>query len=180
MKRRNFIATLGVATTSGATLLGTSAFTSVQAERSISIAVEEDYDAFLQMEPIGDEGIDGENTGRSFFNADTLAFEIPGDEDGENPDAEGVGLDSVYEFHDLATITNQGTQTVTLHSTYDGSNFADLALVDDEGVLRDDPPELGVGESHDAGLYIDTHDSSLGEFDETLTIVAERVGGNQD
>jgi hypothetical protein len=180
MRRRRFLASVGGLAAAGSAALGSGAFTSVEAERSVSIAVADDAYAFLRMNPIIDEGIGGESTGRSFTNGSEIAFEIPGDENGDNPDAEGVGLDSVYEFHDLVSISNQGTQPVTLHSTYDGSNLADLALVDDDGVLRDDPPELDVGESHDAGLYIDTHGSSLGEFDETLTIVAERVGGNQD
>jgi len=180
MRRRRFLASVGGLAATGSVALGTGAFTSVEAERSVSIAVADDAYAFLRMNPIADEGIDGESTGRSFTNGSEVAFEIPGDEDGENSDAEGVGLDSVYEFHDLVTITNQGTQPVTIQSTYGGSNLADLALVDESGVLRDDPPELDIGESHDVGLYIDTHGSSIGAFDETLTIVAERVGGNQD
>jgi len=50
----------------------------------------------------------------------------------------------------------------------------------DDGVLRDDPPTLTVGESIDVGLSIDTHGSEIGEFDKTLHIVAERAGGDQD
>jgi hypothetical protein len=180
MRRRRFLASVGGLAASGSIALGTGAFTSVEAERSVSIAVANDAYAFLRMHPISDEGIDSEDTGRSFTNGNEIEFGLPGHGDGENQNADGVGLDSIYEFHDLATISNQGTQPVTLHSTYGDSDLADLALVNDDGVLRDDPPELDVGEGIDIGLYIDTHGSSLGEFDETLTIVAERVGGNQD
>jgi hypothetical protein len=180
MKRRRFLAGVGGLVTAGSVVLGTGAFTSVEAERSVSIAVTEDSYAFLQMHPISDEGIDGDDTGRSLTSGTEIEFELPGRRDGENQNADGLGLDSIYEFHNLATISNQGTQPVTLHSTYSGSNLADLALVNDDGVLRDDPPGLNVGEGIDVGLYVDTHSSSLGEFDETLTIVAERVGGNQD
>jgi hypothetical protein len=180
MRRRRFLACVGTLAGAGSVVLGTGAFTSVEAERSVSVEVAKDYRAFLQLEAIADEGLDGEYTGRSFTNGRVLAFELPGDEDGENPNAEGVGLDSVYEFHDLATVTNQGTQPVTVESTYSGDGLADLALVTDSGVLRDDPPTLAVGEGIDVGLYVDTHGSALGEFDESLTIVAERVDGNRD
>ncbi len=128
------------------------------------------------MEQIGKEGIDGENTGRSFINGSEIAFEIPGDEDGENSNGKGVGLDSVYEFHDLFSVSNQGTQPVKLYSTYNGDSLSDLALVNDSGILKDDPPTLTVGDSIDVGLYIDTHGSHISEFDETLTIVAEKPG----
>lgn len=176
MRRRRFLAGVGGLTTAGSVALGTGAFTSVEAERSVSVAVAKDYRAFLRMDTIGSEGIDGENTGRSFVNGSEIAFEIPGDEDGENSNAEGVGLDSVYEFHDLFSVSNQGTQPVELYSSYDGDNLADLALVNDDGVLKDDPPILNVGDSIDVGLYIDTHGSSIDEFDETLTIVAQKPG----
>lgn len=178
MQRRNFIAILGTAGASAATVLGTGAFTSVSAERSVTVAVEDDAYAFLRMEPNPDTGLNGENTGRSFTNGRQIKFEIPGDEAGENSNAEGVGVDSVYEFHDLVTITNQGTQPAILYSSYDGSNLADLALVNDEGVLRNDPPVLSIGEGINVGIYIDTRNSSAGEFNETLTIVAEDVSNN--
>lgn len=174
MRRRRFLAGAGSLIGAASVALGTGAFTSVEAERSVSIAVAKDYRAFLRMDPIGDEGIDGENTGRSFVNGSEIAFEIPGDEDGENPDGDGVGLDSIYEFHDLVAVSNQGTQPVQLYSSYDGDNLADLALVNEDGVLKDDPPTLDVGDSIDVGLHVDTHDSTIGEFDETLTIIADQ------
>ncbi|MCG1004315.1 MULTISPECIES: hypothetical protein [Halobacterium] len=160
--------------------LGSGAFTSVEAERSVSIAVAQDFQTFLRMVPNENEGAGGENTGRSFSNGSELEFEIPGDENGESSEPQGVGLNSVYEFHDLATISNQGTQPVRLSSTYNGSDLANLALVNENGILRDDPPTLNVGEGTNIGLYIDTHGSTDGTFNETLTIIGERVGGNRD
>jgi hypothetical protein len=174
MKRRNFITTLGGIAGAGSLMLGTGAFTSVSAERAVTVDIADDFRAFLRMEPIGDKGFNGEYTGRSFVNGGKVAFQIPGDEDGENPNAEGVGLDSVYEFHDLLEIVNQGTQPVEIYSTYDDDALANLALVRDRGILRDDPPTLDVGEHLDVGLYIDTHGSGIGEYDETLTIVADQ------
>ncbi|GAB7014225.1 hypothetical protein [Halolamina salina] len=173
MRRRRLLTGLGTVVGGGSLAISTGAFTSVSAERSVSVEIADDAYAFLRMSPIADDGLGGE-TGRSSTNGDVVKFEIPGDDDGESSDAEGVGIDSVYEFHDLFSVSNQGTQPVELYSTYDGDNLADLALVNDDGVLKDDPPTLDVGDSIDVGLYIDTHSSSIGEFDETLTIVADQ------
>jgi hypothetical protein len=69
---------------------------------------------------------------------------------------------------------------VTIRSAYDGE-LADIALVDDSGaVLRSDPPILDVGDDIKVGLQIDTHGSETGQYDETLTIIGERAGGNRD
>lgn len=174
MRRRRFLAGVGGLSAAGSVALGTGAFTSVEAERSVSIAVADDDRAFLRMEPLVKDGVDDEPTGRSRTYGETISFSLPGTGEGESQSAEGVGLDSVYEFHDLLRVSNRGTQPVQLHSSYDGEDLADLALVNDDGLLRNDPPTLNVGDSIDVGLYIDTHGSNIGEFDETLTIIADQ------
>jgi hypothetical protein len=182
MKRRSLLASVGALTGAGGLTIGTGAFTSVSAERSVSIAVASDQEAFLRLEPIKDSGIDGNATGRSINPGNQVQFHIPGKLDGENDDSEGVGIDSVYEFHDLLRIENHGTQSVTVQSEYAGTELNELALVTDDGRLSEmeNLPTLSTGEGIDVGLYIDTHGSDTGEYDETLTIVAERVGGNRD
>lgn len=174
MRRRRFLAGVGGLTAAGGAALGTGAFTGVEAERSVSIDVADDDRAFLRLEPLVKDGNKDNPTGRSRTFGQAVSFTIPGGGDGESQSAEGVGLDSVYEFHDLLQVSNQGTQPVELHSSYDGDSLADLAIVNDNGVLRDNPPILDVGDSIDVGLYVDTHGSSIGEFDETLTIVADQ------
>lgn len=174
MKRRRFLAGAGGLVAAGGAALGTGAFTSVGAERRVSISVADDDRAFLRLEPLVNDGVNDDPTGRSRTFGQTVSFTIPGTGSGESQSAKGVGLDSVYEFHDLLRVANQGTQPVRIHSSYDGDSLADLALVDDSGVLRDRPPILDVGDSIDVGLYVDTHDSTIGEFDETLTIIADQ------
>ncbi len=44
----------------------------------------------------------------------------------------------------------------------------------DDRVLREGSPTLGVGEGIDVGLLIDTHETALGTYDETLTVVADQ------
>ncbi|NHX34985.1 MULTISPECIES: hypothetical protein [Halolamina] len=173
MQRRRLLTGLGALVGGGSLAVSTGAFSSVSAERSVSVGLADDAYAFLRMSPISDDGLGGE-TGRSSTNGEVVEFEIPGDDEGENADAQGVGVDSVYEFHDLLEISNHGTQTVEVYSTYGGGALNDLALVGHNGVLRDEPPILNVGDSISVGLYIDTHGSSIGEFDETLTIIADQ------
>jgi hypothetical protein len=174
MKRRRLLTVFGSLFAAGSLTLGSGAFTTVSAKRNITVDVSDDEDAFLSLTPILQTGIDGEQTGRAFTLADgRVMFSIPGTGFGESDVANGVAPDSIYEFHDLLRVENQGTQAVSVHSAYDGDALNDLALVHEGGLFRDAPPTLEIGESVAAGLYIDTHSSSLGEFDETLTIIAD-------
>lgn len=175
MKRRKFLVGLAGIGSSASLILGSGAFSSVDARRTVSVATADDEDAFLALDPISDPGIGGDETGRAYTLADgTIAFSIPGVHLGESETAEGVGIDSIYKFPGLLQVTNKGTNSARLYSSYEGDKLADLALVNDNGVLKDDPPTLDVGDSIDVGLYIDTHDSAIGEFDETLTIIADQ------
>jgi hypothetical protein len=180
MQRRTLLTSLGLVTAGSVAATGTGAFTTVRAKRTVSVEVADDFRALLRLEPLERKGIDGEPTGRSGTAGKTVTFDIPGDGDGETNDAAGVAPDSVYEFCGLLQVVNQGTQPVTIRSAYDGE-LGDIALVDDSGaVLRSDPPILDVGDDIKVGLQIDTHGSETGQYDETLTIIGERAGGNRD
>lgn len=171
MKRRRILAGVGALASAGGLGLGSGAFTNVSAERNVSIDVTDDNRAFLRLEPITDEGLNDDSTLRSVSDGSTVTFQIPGSGSGESG-ADGVGTDSTYEFHDLLKIQNQGTQPVEIDSEYGGDVLADLALVTDSGLLRDDPPLIDTGDSVDVGLYIDTHGVDTGDYDVTLTINA--------
>lgn len=180
MNRRRFLTAIGASAGAASLVLGSGAFTTVSAQRTVSVDVADDFRAFLRLEPLTKGGINDESTGRSGTAGETVSFDIPGIRDGENPHAAGVGPDSVYEFRGLLEVINQGTQPVTVRSEYDG-DLADVALVDDSGgVLRSAPPTLDVGDGIEVGLQIDTHGAETGEYDEMLTVVGERVGGNRD
>ena len=171
MKRRQILAGLGgLAGVSG--VLGTGAFTSVRAERSVSVAVAADENAFLSMEP--SETING----RKFatVNGGQLALDF-----GANGRGQGVGTDSSYYFDDVFTVTNQGTQSVYVWGAVDADGFgSDDAGVwfypgDDRSKLleRDsDVVELPVGDTVHLGVHIDTTGATMGEMDLSATITA--------
>lgn len=179
MKRRNVIVGLAGLTAAGAAALGSGAFANVKAKRTVSINVASDTGALLRLKPLEVTDSDGNPTGRSVTTDDGgVKFVIPG---GEESSASGVGVNSQYEFHDLVRIENQGTQTVSVYSTYDGSALNGLSLIDpdrtagNELLTQSNPAVLGTGESITAGLYIDTSGSTTNSnpYDETLTLVGE-------
>ncbi len=182
MSRRRFLARGGLLVGGGSIAFATGAVTGVGTDRRISIAVVDDDRAFLGLEPLDDEGLDKDSdgelelAGRSETNAIVVAFKIPGEGDGENPKASGVGVDSIYEFQEVLQIENQGTQPIKLKSEYSGNNLKELALVTDNGRLSENPPILKVGESIAVGLYIDTTGAEIGFRDETLVISPNWVG----
>jgi len=89
-------------------VIGSGAFETADVERSVSVAVADDYVAFLRLTQRGTgerSEIDG--------NPDTLEFNIPGDEESDYPGenstaAERVGEDSVYRFGEDAAHDESG------------------------------------------------------------------------
>ena len=110
MNRRKFIAALGAATAGTSAAAGTGAFTSVSADRSVSVQVANDSNAFLGLVS-GDTRLVTESGG-------TLQVNL----DGTGTPAEGVNINAVTQIgsqenpkDDYAfKIVNQGTQSVML------------------------------------------------------------------
>jgi len=176
MNRRRLLAAFGAA--AGASgILGTGAFTSVEADRSVSVEVADDADAFLMMEPSS-----GPNSEYATADGGTIALEFTDTDAGGS----GVGTDSVYQFDDVFRITNQGTQPMYVWATFadasgnftpDGSD-TDIYLYpngDSDDRLRDSDDDvlyLGVGQSAGIGVHVDT--TSVTKNQElTMTINAD-------
>lgn len=193
MKRRKFIWGTGAAATSGASLLGSGAFSSVEAERRVKVEVADDNEAFLALKQLGD----GKYSigGRSIEDGtpEVVQFSFPGVGERLNDPELGLGKESIYEFdrdsgesqntspiEGLLRITNQGTQTVEVHSEHETDSDLGIELYDvtdsDSTALRDEPAVLNVGEKVDVGFRIRTFGVELDTYDETLTIVADNPG----
>lgn len=183
MNRRKFVLGLGATAAAGATALGSGAFTSVKADRSVTVNVAGDSDAFLALEPI-----DGSPNSEEFVDTDggTLAIQVTDTGAG----GKGVNGQAVYLFDDLFRVTNRGTQGVYVFMRVDsqGVNFYRLEDGDRRQIdagptangvdnLGDIGPRpkiqyLGVGESIRVGLGIDTVGTPF-DRDGTVTIIAE-------
>jgi hypothetical protein len=181
MKRRTYLSRLGILSAAGGLTVGSGAFSSVRAERTVTVETADDDEALLALDDIG--------PGRRSFesSSDTVELRFPSfyEESQKRNFDLGLGTDSVYEFDrdadattdGLIGITNRGTQQVKVYSEHQTDSELDIELYDvtdaERTALRDDPPELTVGESVDVGFRIRTTDAEVGSFNETLTIVAE-------
>lgn len=108
MNRRRLLITLGAAATGSSAAVGTGAFTSASANRTVSVSVAGDANAFLTMKPSP-----GSNGAYADIDAGRLAVRL--DESGENTLGNGVNDDAVTEFSDVFRIRNSGTSPVYLY-----------------------------------------------------------------
>ena len=103
MQRRKFIASIGSVAAGAAAVTGTSAFSSVEADRDVSVNVEGDSGAYLQIEPTsGATFAEDKENGLIKFDFDS------------NSDAPGNGLNANADtgFGPEFIITNEGTDSV--------------------------------------------------------------------
>jgi hypothetical protein len=79
MKRRKFILGTGAAAASGASLLGSGAFTSVEADRNLAIDVAGDANAFLRLAPCTLDGEEQPNGAYVHGHSDgTMSIDLSG------------------------------------------------------------------------------------------------------
>jgi len=186
MKRRTLLGSAAM-TLGGASVLGTGAFTSVKAERSISVDVAGDASAFLKLEPCSDAGgtvsvdsdDDGDDTNDinpNFHSSDAVVNQngmVRIDLTKHNGKLAGNGVteDAVWRFPSALKITNQGTQRVCVDlrvgSASDGGGWGVPSVegeVDDDLDFGQGDPAIiiynGSGEET-SGSEIDTADTRL-------------------
>lgn len=106
MKRRTILSAIGAATGAGGLALGTGAFSSVEAERTVSVNVASDANAYLGLQP--HEGPNGEYAEIT----DTGELEI--DITGSNEDVGGSGLNvnGLTTIADVFHIQNNGPRNI--------------------------------------------------------------------
>jgi len=154
------LAALGSVAVGGATAVSTGAFSRTAAERSVSVAVSDDSDAFVGLVP-GDtrlvrEGPEG-----------TVEIGL----DGEGTPAEGVNLDAITRVGSLEApsenyafkVINQGTRSLMFKLSY---YFTDTGWLDG-----------GEGQSHLTFYAFDTGDSPTGR---SVQNFPKQNGDNRD
>lgn len=186
LSRRNLLIGAGGIVAASGALVGTGAFTTVQAERTVSVETSGDQDALLALEPTS------EPNGQEYAeinNDDLLEVDIP-----------DVNLDAVTHIDNVFQVTNNGTQPVALYfqeqppntgNGNDNGNAIDLGAktseltnnspnsaggsdgISDSDVVDISNPsspnysnlgvKLGVGDTLWVGFYIDTSDDDLGD-----------------
>lgn len=119
MQRRKYLAAIGSLAAAGAAGMGTGAFTSVRADRGLTVNTRYNSDALLGLQkmdsPNGNAYV--ESPGASGSNGIAIDLgDSDGDAVGENG-AYGVNGNAYTVIRDLLKITNQGSQTVYVHFT---------------------------------------------------------------
>ncbi|WP_299236745.1 hypothetical protein [Natronomonas sp.] len=202
--RRTVLVGLGGLVAGGGALIGTGAFDTVEAERTVNVQTAGDASALLGLSPADRDG-DGNNAYVSEPGDGTISIALDGLDD---TDAGGINQNARTVLRNLVTVANQGTQNVgslTLEFTGEPEGDSDITLddtfsfpvdeVDDDGtdmvdnggdVLSGDnsvASSLSSGESINFGIEIDlleggTEDGDLPNGDYTLTITAESTDDN--
>jgi len=198
MNRRNVIIGMGGLAVGGGALVGTGAFDTVEAERTVSVETAGDADAFLALEAAREDGeyVEEEDG--------TIRINLDGNDQG----AGGLNQNADTTLRELVEVTNQGTQTVETINlemfTPGGENtgadndvgdqtfWFPIDEVDGEGqdlignnddILgqSDTPDQLAPGDAINFGIEVrltenEVHgdgDGDLPDGDYTLSITAE-------
>lgn len=180
MKRRTLLGLAGCAL-SGVVIVGSGAFNVSRVDRDIDVTFVGDWDGYLALDELGAGG-------RSTIDGGKLVLSIPGIFKGGTADPreedelpEGLNQDAVFEFtgdidgsEGLVEVTNQGTNEVELTGELVESDGPDIGIFDIEAdpgadglrpTVDEEPVHLGIGESINVGVRIDTTDVEPGGGD---------------
>ena len=145
--RRKFLAGLGALASGSAAAVGTGAFSSVSAQRSINVGVADDSDALLALDAktSGDDTNDNADYAEETNNAISINITSSNSNLNQNPSGVNEGTTNIY---DIFTVTNQGTQNAFVYvdpSTLpqavkpDGDNDGETEYGETEGQVYLDP-----------------------------------------
>jgi len=198
MQRRKFIAGMGSLAAAGGAAIGTGAFTSVQADRTVSVEVAGDASAYLAIEPMQDSGSDTSNAAAYVDDTgDAVAITLDGTDNSNSGNlGSGINANAETKFANLLQITNQGTQEVYVGAKDDpgpivasdgtkvdgGVFLEELQDLDNNGntqsnagfAMPDSPIAMKPGDTVDT-IGLDINDPSTipnGDDDTTITIIA--------
>ena len=146
---------------------GTGAFSSVTADRTVTVSVADDADALLGLEPHSASNGQYATTsgGQLELRIDDSNPLIPGD---------GINQDAISTFDDVFNITNQGTQRVAVSVNDSASETAYYVRRDGERLpLSDVKVVLDPGDVAEVGLVTDTAGDTDAIVPGDLTVVAE-------
>jgi hypothetical protein len=170
------LAALGSVAVGGAAAVSTGAFTSVEADRDVTVSVADDADAYLGLQSAGSANAD------AFVNNNggTVSLDLSSSGNG------GTGLNKNAEtrIDDLLVVSNQGTQLVNVWVNLDLGNISGISdsslyfypgdttgvrLNNGAGSESNDVLALTPGQSATLGLFADIGDIST--VDQTVTAV---------
>lgn len=159
MERRKFMIGLGSAAAGSTALVGSSAFSGVISERTASVEIAHDRDAYLGLQEVPDSPnesyVDYERGHlRIRMNPDNPNRTGNGEAQGPN-NGLGVNSDSFTWFNDLFRISNQGKQEIKVYLFKVGENPERVVFYESGDACHG--TTIGTGESVDVGMATYTH-----------------------
>ena len=126
LTRRNALIGMGTVAAGAGVIGGSGAFTSVTAERTVSVETAGDAQAALQLIPAEDSSGNTTDNASDYVDAseDTIALDLTGTDNG----ATGLNQNAKTTLENLISVLNNGTQEVTsltLELTSDSSDIND-------------------------------------------------------
>lgn len=169
VSRRNTIIGLGALVVGGGAVLGTGAFTQVEAQRTVTVETAGDAAALLSLTPAdGDE-----DSGFAQIDDDGLLF-IAFDTD----NGDGLNLQARTRFDELVDVANNGTQDVDqliidLEESDDPSD-AESQLIDDDRISV-----IVDGENEDLGQNVLEDPLTSGGDPVTFGLEIDLIGADE-
>ena len=173
MERRKFVIGAGALATGSAAAMGTGAYSSVSAERTVSVQTTDDSDAQLAF--FANEEYDGD-AGEYVEQSDNGTIELT---------FEDINRDAVTEFDDLFVVQNNGPESVQVRVDNDKGSAGEDPIWG-SGVGADGPMDIKhpEGGSMVGGVFQQTRangDITLGSGEElTLTVRIDTRGFDDD
>ena len=168
MKRRNFLVGVGGTAVGASALVGSGAFSRVESDRKVDIAVAKDPNAYLGLDRCpGSDNSDnytGLDDGHGYIDI------------GENEFGDGINSNSNTYFDDLFQVTNQGKEDAYLDfdDVPDEVTFYTGAGAGGPDIDEVDGLKIKVGEPVCIGLKVNSSDlDSDDTIDETVTVIAD-------
>jgi len=177
--RRSVLIGLGGVVAGGGALIGTGAFTTVEAQRTVSVETAGDASGFLGLEAA--DRTDGSSTTQAnASNTDanqneyvqetggTIQINLDGGDDEDTDDAgQGLNQNAITTFRNLVTITNNGTQNV---------NSLTLSITPDTGSVNSGTFQFTIDDSS-ARATIDNGNGALGATNGSDSITSSLTPG---
>ena len=161
MKRRQILLGLGATTAGGSALLGSGAFSLVEAHREIAIEIAGDADAYLRLGPCTDEN--GEPTPNGDYVVERNGkFAIDLTEDNDQVPGEGVNPQAISTFHDTFEVCNQGTQPICVDFQTEPRAIPDHADIPERSDAEPGDPSVVFYEGADESARIDVDELDVG------------------
>jgi hypothetical protein len=190
MERRKFVVGLGALASGSAAAVGTGAFETASADRTVNVSVAADSSGFVEISALNETYASGTGDGELEldFNSDSGLGIFDGDAEGLNPNTE-FEFDEVFRVANVSgtgdarvVIEASGFDLESLELTAAGDNALDISegtsLKAEDYSSVDNLPKLVQPDAVDVNMAIETKEST-GNVGGTLTIHFA-TGGNRD